>query len=120
MTLKILYRGIMINKRKLLDTSNELILQRFGNGIQLIRPDKRKFSTSYPLVTVKNILQSSFHVYFLNRDNIVKNVNDVGAAALGVSSVKSFIGHTPLDLVSKECALQLKQSNNVVMTNRAT
>jgi len=109
--------------KKLLDTNNELILHRFGNGVKLIKPVERSNPPCSILnaePTVEDILKTDFHSYFLNIEGAVQNMNEAGASAFGIDSIKSFLGKEILKLIPHDYAAQIKKNDRQVMTTNKT
>jgi len=72
------------------DTSSELVVLPYANGVKLARPDqlqKRKLTYS-----VADLLSLPVNVYFLQPDSTIMNMNNGVAAVLNFSSVNDAIG----------------------------
>lgn len=69
------------------DTSGELVIQRFGNGVKLFKPESVSKGT-----TVSNILKLPCNVHFLNRESVIQNINETSVVVCGFPSVKEAIG----------------------------
>jgi DNA-binding CsgD family transcriptional regulator len=82
----------MTNSKSSLDTSDELLIQKCKNGVQLVRPDKIDkglFSISANLFhTVKSLLQLPLHVYFMDSESTVQNMNELTMALCGYTTNK--------------------------------
>ena len=74
-----------MSKSNILDTSGELQLQRYGNGIKLIAPEAaNSIYSNNKKYHVAEILQFPFNVYFLNTESIVQIGNEVHANTMGL------------------------------------
>lgn len=106
-----------------LDTSNELLLYRFGQGIKLIRPDRTNahkkllhfgYNTHY---TVGSLLEFPFCVYFGNTDSESINLNEAMVELAGFDSRHYAIGKTLRAVYSRKTADQINKNNIAIMKN---
>ncbi|EKD74207.1 MAG: putative transcriptional regulator [uncultured bacterium] len=104
---------------KWLDTSEELHIFRSGNGIRLIRPD-RKRKHLYLLhdtgETVGGLLQFPCNIYFLDRNSTLQNINERTTINCGFNSVRDAIGRTIRDVADKRSAEMLISNDKIVVT----
>jgi DNA-binding CsgD family transcriptional regulator len=101
----------MINRRNL-DTSEELQVQRYGNGIKLIAPEQ---AVNRSATTIRSLMQLPFSVYFLDTDSVAQNMNEANAQFLGVQSVKDGIGKTLFSALKKQSARHKINHDQAVM-----
>jgi len=100
------------------DTSNELVISRYRNGIKLIKPDFHGENSSFG--TVKSILQMLSNVFFINKANIIEASNESTANFNKYDSVNEFIGKGYHDFpdVSKDTIIKAMHNNKkVIATN---
>ncbi len=103
----------------ILDTSAELVLQRYGNGVKLMRPTQGQQHALLP--TVASMLKMPFNVYFVDLNSIIQNINDETIQTCGFSSVKEAIGNTSHVAATKEAAnFELNHDRVVIKTNTMT
>lgn len=72
---------------QIIDTSHELQISRYANGIKLIRPRPNHKSE----LTIANVLKLPFAVY-LNSDHNIVNCNEICAELSGFVSARDSIG----------------------------
>jgi DNA-binding CsgD family transcriptional regulator len=96
------------------DTSHELVLQRYGNGVKLLRPEctHTDVATHY---NVAHMLDMPFNVYFLNAESSVINLNEHSATSCGFSSTKDAIGRTVREVAKKIAAESTIKHDRIVM-----
>ncbi|MEO8400352.1 MAG: LuxR C-terminal-related transcriptional regulator [Gammaproteobacteria bacterium] len=94
------------------DNSNELIIQRWRNGIKLVRLTKSKRQI-YSEYSVMDYLQlpKPLLVYFYNRENVFQNVNEALAETNGFESAQNAVGKTMYHVAKKESADELIANN---------
>lgn len=81
--------------------SNDMIIQRFGQGIKLIPPEK---AGSQQQITISSMLPMPIHVYLMNTESVLQTFNERGASTFGLLSSKDAIGLTARDLATKKTA----------------
>lgn len=107
----------MKTTKNFLDTSNELILQRVGAGIKLIKPNQANDSNSMP--TVSSLLKLPLHVYFINTNSVIQNMNEETVKNCGYKSIKYVIGKTVHHLCEKSTAdFSIKHDTAVMNENK--
>lgn len=99
------------------DTSKELIISRYINGIRLIRPEK---APDRQANSVGNTLASPFNVYFLNTDSTILGVNEVCADLMRFDSPQNAVQKSMLDIVEKQVALRIIHTDRAVVKTRTT
>jgi DNA-binding CsgD family transcriptional regulator len=98
------------------DTSGELIIQRWGNGIKLIRPDHLLTDSD---CSVANVLKLPFNICFLNTESVLQNMSEACVETCGMDSVTHFIGKTALDFTSrKQAECLFTHDKNVLTANK--
>lgn len=95
------------------DTSSELLIQRFRNGVKLVRPEiAAQLSKTY---SVSDMLQSPLYHYFLNSKSEIQNINQPAALIAGWDSSRHAIGTTVRIVANKKSADLLIAHDNAVM-----
>ncbi|MEO8402434.1 MAG: hypothetical protein ABI597_11695 [Gammaproteobacteria bacterium] len=102
---------------KPLDTSSELLVTRFRQGIKLIKPD-----IIQPLQKnwhrMAQLLNMPFHIYFMNTDSVVQAINKSCVINVGFESEKDAIGRTVLDIAKKETANYSLRHDQLVIKSK--
>lgn len=100
-----------------LDTSNELHIHRFGNGIKLIKPNalNKTHYGWYTKHTVKNLLQMPFSIYFDNTHGAIQQLNEHNAALCGLASTNKAIGKHYFNALNTKTAQALLKNDQRVM-----
>ena len=106
----------------LLETSKELHLYRYSNGIKLVRPDRATKLKELPYAydtghTVANLLNLPFNVYFHDTDSRIQNINEISAKIIGFSSARNAIKKSLETVLSSKCASQIINEDRMVMQN---
>ena len=106
-----------------IDTSAELHVYRFGNGIKLIRPDEINNTTRTHFMhdtkhTVSSILTLPLGVYFIKADSINAIVNEQDAKSCGFDSIKNAIGKTCFAGFTQAATEITTQNDKAVMSNQ--
>lgn len=105
-------------KHKKLDTSNELLICRFNQGIKLVRPDEIKFDAAHLTNhTLGSIQQLPFSFYLLDLDGATKKMNSEGVEICGFESVEHSIGKTIGEVSKKESAIQMLNNCHEVINS---
>lgn len=94
-----------------LDTSGELHLQRFRNGIKLVDPQS---STGR---TVSDIFGLPLHFYFLNGYSEIQNITESCALIFGWDSAENAMGTTAQKVANRQSAELLFHHDRMVMSN---
>ncbi len=102
------------------DTSDQLILTPYKNGICLIYPElaKKKFLNHNTAKTVKKTLEMPFNSYFLNKNSIVERTNHETADMFGLPSAKHAIGKSIFDSAKLSCARQIRNNDLEVINSK--
>lgn len=107
---------------KLLDTSNELLVCRYKNGIKLLKSstlinDRNERFTRH---TVKSMLSLPFSVYFDNHDAVIQRANAHNVELCGFDSEKQAIGKNYFKRFTASTAHMLLQYDQQALVNEAT
>ncbi len=103
-------------RKILLDTSSELIVERFNQGVKLISPNSRINSDAN---SVSTIMQLPLNVYFINTESVIQNINEHTIKTSGYLSVNDSIGKTVKVAAKKEAAaFSLAHDALVLRTNK--
>jgi len=103
------------------DRSKELLIQRWGNGVKLVRPSTNPVRASNMHNCMTNVLgwQHPLLIYLYDTNNKFQHVNEALAATNGFESVSNAIGKTMFSVAKKECAEQLIANNaDVIKENK--
>lgn len=112
-----------MRKYNILDTSEDLLVQRYGTGVRLIRPDNfhryKEMDDKYILPpSVKSLFQMPCNVYFLNTESVIQNMSDTAANVCGFQGKKDAIGNTARTVSKKESAeFSIMHNNEVISRN---
>jgi DNA-binding CsgD family transcriptional regulator len=102
--------------RTKLDTSSEMHIIRFNNGIKLIRPEQIK---SHNAPSISHILNLPLPVYFETNQHITINCNEIYAEACGFSSLSDCLNNEWFKPFKKKSILpSLANDEDVVLNNR--
>jgi DNA-binding CsgD family transcriptional regulator len=105
-------------KRKKLNISGELFLQRYGNGVKLV-PPAHAVVLGKKSIQVSKIFQLPFNVYFLSSESILQAGNEQHACTLGYDSPNSAVGKSVFTISQFECAkMMVENDKEVVRSNR--
>ena len=111
--------------KKNLDTSDELVVCRFGQGIKLLSPDYltiRGYSSIYINEhTLLSLKERPFSVYLENTELITESCNEIAAMHCGFMSSQESIGNPwfkPFELKSIEQSIE--NNKNVIKNKQYT
>ena len=107
---------------KLLDTSNELLVYRYKNGIKLLKSsalidDHNERFTQH---TVKSMLTMPFSVYFDNHEAVIQRLNSHNAELCDFDSEKQATGKSYFKRFTTSTAHHLLRYDHEAMINEAT
>ena len=107
-----------------LDTSKELIVQRWGRGVKLVRPDVFYSSIladerSVAPPSVGNLFEMPFNVYFLNTQNVIQNISEKTANICGFDGQQEALGNTAFAVYKKESAEATIRKNHEVISRNS-
>ena len=97
-----------------IDTSDELCIQRWGNGIKLIKPDNNTHAEKHIL----NMMQLPFPVYFEDTDHIQIKSNEWTATACGFISLNDFIGKSPFKYFKRDTIVEKLANHKAVLNHQ--
>lgn len=103
----------------ILDTSSELLLHPWGNGFKLIRPDD-PLNNIYQLSlkSVGEVFNSSLHLYFLNAQSRIQNMNETSMLTCGYPSLKKAVGKTRELVADKQAVERITREDQLVIKNQ--
>lgn len=84
-----------MQRSNLIDVNKDFIVQKYANGIKLIKPKKNTYQAEK---TVANLFNLPLNVIFLNPDSAIQSLNESNAATLGCSSTTKALGNTILSV----------------------
>jgi DNA-binding CsgD family transcriptional regulator len=86
----------------MIDLSNEMILQPYGKGLQLIRPDNPPDNNQLSVsLNLRDALSLPLNVYLLDKNSTILTMNDECILTCGYPSLKKSIGKTR-DMIAKK------------------
>jgi DNA-binding CsgD family transcriptional regulator len=102
--------------RTTIDASEQLLFQRFGHGIKLIKPKSAHANKS---LIVDDVLRMPINIYFSNSNGITEKCNEVCAFSCGYDSINEAIGKSPFDSpnVKREYNLLCIRNNREIMAS---
>lgn len=100
---------------KLLDTSKELVIKPIKNGVKLIRPHRTILKMHISLVTIGQMFQEDYHVFFLDKNSVIQNINDAAINNSGFPPLKRTIGKTVDIILNEQEAHRIKQNDLIVV-----
>ena len=103
-----------------IDTSEEILVQRWASGVKLTRPeDHSQSSFDKPsLPSVRHLFQMPFNVYFLNTQNVIQNMSETAAHICGFQGKNYAIGRTARAVSKKESAeFSIRHNEEVISHN---
>lgn len=105
---------------KLLDTSPELVVQKWDQGVKLIKPEKLIHNQNGGgFQRVSDLLNLSMNIAFLNAESIIQNVNETLIKTSGYNSITDTLGKTVRIAAKKEAAdFSISHDQHVVKTNK--
>lgn len=116
----------VMKKHDVFDVSEELFVQRWKNGVRLIRPEHINYSTlkstngvQTALPTVSNLFAMPFGAYFLNTQHTIRNVSETTAHRCGYDSEKDMIGTSAFDCFKKESAEFIIKHDKAVFSSQS-
>lgn len=105
---------------KTYDIHDDLILHRFGNGIQLLKLEKnsKRSKTDSLNLNVRNILQLPCNVYFTEKNLVIASTNEITANLCGYDSVKSIIGKNVFSIGDKKSVYAAINNDKITMSSQ--
>ncbi len=116
----IIVGGAMRKKKATLDTSNELVVQKWGEGFKLIEPNKTiKINEKEKFLRVSDLLTLPVNVAFLDTDSVIRSVNETIVKVCGFVSINDTVGKTVRVAAQKEAAdFSIRHDQAVLKTKR--
>lgn len=111
-------RFTMVSQKKLLKISDELLIQRCGYGVKLIKPDHKKH-TQNGYYTVAQALSLPVSIYFLNTESVIQNINESNLICLRETSAKNCIGKTAFNFLIKNEAQHIINNDIEIMRSNS-
>lgn len=110
----------MSHCKAVFDTSNELLIQKWNNGVKLISPETlNTHNGTLPLDpdrTIKALFSLSLNVYFLKVDGVIQNINETAVNTCGFYSTLDAIGNSVRLVAKKDSADAIFRNNFEVLT----
>lgn len=100
------------------DTHNELLVQRYRDGITLVKPSSD--GTDYPKNSVASIFRLPFAAYFLDSASHFIDTNSEAAVLVGRESVSEMQGCTSANFCSREFSDKLFAIDNSIVLNQTS
>ncbi len=108
--------GILFMSTKIhFDTSRELLVERYRQGIRLVRPHPH--AQRVYLHSISSIYHLPLTAYFVDRESRLLNVNSASVEILGAQSEREVFQKTAGHFTSKELGLQVLENNNAVINS---
>lgn len=106
-------------KNSLIDISSELLLQPWGNGIMLTKPNA---TMTYPnefnkLCSVDEISKSKLYLYMLDNNSVIQYMNEASVLRCGYPSLKKSLGKTRELVAKKQTVQRLTKEDQLVIKN---
>ncbi len=99
------------------DTSRELLLQRYRQGVKLIKPIK--FDEEEASRSILKLYTMPFNSYFFDSECRFVDCSSTAAALLGVQSVRDLLKRTPNQFTSRNLGSLIVDNNIAVMKSAA-
>lgn len=102
------------------DTSEELLVQRWGRGVKLTKPEDCKQSSIGELSppSVRHLFGMPFNVYFLNTQSVIQNMSETAAHLCGFQGKNDAIGRTARAVSKKVSAeFSIRHNEEVISHN---
>lgn len=102
------------------DTSEELLVYRYKQGVKLISPEKARniLPHNYMGHTVGSLLNLPICAYFDDPEIIVQNMNELNAEAGGFESVQNSLGKTLFDVFTAKTAQIIVDNDKEVIRSQ--
>lgn len=99
-----------------IDISNEFILERYHNGIKLVK-ENNHYNLDKPNLILGNFMKLPMNIFFNNKQIAYTFANDVTTENCGYNSVKDMLGKSPLDYYKRDFAVPIVLQHNKVLSN---
>lgn len=102
------------------DISNELTIQRYGNGVKLIRPDDMTISNALrnESHTLAHASRLAFSFCLLNTESEILRMNEAGAELNGFASENDIVGKSLFDLYERDNAQILRNDDINILKSK--
>ena len=119
---EICYNGGMQAKKKLIDTSPELYLYRFGAGVKLVPPEQVKRNLDSQLgqgtgYTIDNLSEMPVNIAFCDINHRIQYANTAAANLMGFSSSQEIRGQSSCKILTTEANQNVFQNREIVLRN---
>jgi DNA-binding CsgD family transcriptional regulator len=108
----------------MLDTSNELEVYCYGNGLKLIKPNIKNRDNSYPgwhtNYTVSALLKIPCGVYFEDVNGVIQQLNEHNIEQCNLDSANQAIGKPYFSALTSKAAQLLLKNDREVMKKKKT
>lgn len=98
--------------------SNELIIQRCGQGIRLAKPNPHAMH-NHPS-SVSNMLRMPMNFYFMDADSTMVKMNDMTALTCGYLSAQDGIGKSLRDVSKRDSYAEIFANDRAVMRTQTS
>lgn len=98
-------------QRQAHDTHNELIVQRQGNGIKLVKPDTKSDSSN----TVSSFNELPVSVYFIDINSTILSANSAGAVLHGLLNAHDMHGKNVTHFLKKDFSAGIFKRDKFVL-----
>lgn len=110
----------MIYRHSRIDTSRELHIHRFRQGIKLLRSDQQFNSDVDRQPTLGSLLQLPCSIYFETADGVIRQLNQHNADYCGFDSVHQAIGKEYFQAFSAKTIQHLRANDSQVLQSEKT
>ncbi len=107
-----------MNLIKPFDTSTELLVKRYKNGIQLVRPGRSE--DEFLNKSIGSLFHSSLNVYFFDTNVKVVDFNDSNIESMGLQNRKDILGRRPENFFEKAIFAKILRRNNEYVISQAS
>lgn len=97
------------------DIDAELLIVPHGNGIRLLRPDKVLALDGQNYMSLQEAYALPCNIFFMDTENKLRGINELGCKALQHESEKVLIGKTIERVVTKSSADSIEYNNKEVI-----
>lgn len=102
------------------DISNELYIQRYGNGVKLVRPDAKISALQNETHTLAHASRLAFSFCLLNTESEILRMNEAGAELNGFASENDIVGKSLFDLYERDNAQVLRNDDIAILRSKKT
>ncbi|HEV2614577.1 MAG TPA: helix-turn-helix transcriptional regulator [Gammaproteobacteria bacterium] len=102
-----------MRQKQAFDTHSELLVQRYKQGIQLVKP--RVNAESITQKRIVNLYQLPLSIYFSNAESLVVDGNRIAAEMVGESSIDKVRGKKPREYLGRHYEAQIVKNNDAII-----